>query len=116
MTPRTPKPYHLAIRWPIAYNIGMEDPISASEAAERLGISKSRVLQLLLSGQLPGTRVGNRWLVEAAAVVGFTWPRKPGWPRDKPRDKPRGKKRRKPGRKASSTPRERPWKTHSRRS
>jgi excisionase family DNA binding protein len=46
----------------------MVDPVSIPEAANTLGLSSSRVRALVVRGQLPGAKVGGRWLVERAAV------------------------------------------------
>jgi excisionase family DNA binding protein len=46
----------------------MIDPISISEAADSLELSPARVRALASRGQLPATKVGDRWLVERSAV------------------------------------------------
>ena len=42
--------------------------ISATEAAQLLGVSRMRVNQLLNDGKLDGLMVGGRWIVDAASV------------------------------------------------
>jgi excisionase family DNA binding protein len=42
--------------------------MSVTEAAAELGVSRQAVLQRLEAGSLPGTKVGNAWVVQAAAV------------------------------------------------
>ena len=37
--------------------------LSATEAAEMLGITRQRVLVLLITGKLEGVKVGNVWIV-----------------------------------------------------
>lgn len=44
-------------------------PISVQEASRRLGVSDSRVRQLLRSGDLHGRRLGNSWLVSSQDVA-----------------------------------------------
>lgn len=41
-------------------------PVSVSEAAERLGISRQRVLQLIADQRLPAQRVGRVWSINEA--------------------------------------------------
>ncbi|QIK73275.1 helix-turn-helix domain-containing protein [Propioniciclava coleopterorum] len=43
-------------------------PMSVSEAAERLGLSSSRVKQMLVAGDLPGERVGHVWVLNERDV------------------------------------------------
>lgn len=40
--------------------------ISTKEAAERLGVHRSRVLVLIKSGRLPARRVGTTWVIDEA--------------------------------------------------
>ena len=42
--------------------------LGVSEAAERLGVSRQRVLQLIDAGGLPAERVGKAWVLPAGAV------------------------------------------------
>jgi excisionase family DNA binding protein len=46
----------------------MVDPISIPEAAQVLGLSSARVRAMAVHGQLSASKVGDRWLVERAAV------------------------------------------------
>ena len=41
----------------------MGDLISTNEAAERLGISRQRVLQLIEAGRLPATKFANVYMI-----------------------------------------------------
>lgn len=50
--------------------------ISAAEAAERLGVSKRRILARIEDGSLPAERVGNQWAINPADAV----PGKPSRP------------------------------------
>lgn len=43
--------------------------LSVTEAAEKLGVSRSAVLKRLESGSLPGTKAGNTWVVPADAAL-----------------------------------------------
>ena len=45
-----------------------EQWISIADAAVRLRLSYNQVLRLVLIGELPGKRRGNRWVLEADAV------------------------------------------------
>jgi excisionase family DNA binding protein len=56
----------------------MTDPVSVPEAASILGLSPARVRALVGRGQLPGAKVGGRWLVERAAVEARKRRRGPG--------------------------------------
>lgn len=46
----------------------MVDPLSIGEAAKSLELSPARVRAMAAQGQLPASKVGDRWLVERAAV------------------------------------------------
>lgn len=46
----------------------MVDPITVPEAARVLGLSPDRVRALAVHGQLPASKIGDRWLIERAAV------------------------------------------------
>lgn len=46
----------------------MVDPVSIPEAARVLGLSAARVRNMAAHGQLHAVKIGNRWLVERAAV------------------------------------------------
>lgn len=44
------------------------DMLSVTETADRLGVSRQRVLQMIDEGKLPRTRVGRSYTLPAAAV------------------------------------------------
>lgn len=46
----------------------MANPVSIPEAASTLGLSASRIHAMVVSGRLPATKVGGRWLVERVEV------------------------------------------------
>jgi excisionase family DNA binding protein len=46
----------------------MIDPVPVPEAAQILGLSPDRVRALAVHGQLPASKIGDRWLIERAAV------------------------------------------------
>ncbi len=46
----------------------MVDPVSIPEAARALNLSVSRVQALVIHGQVPGVKVGGRWLIERGAL------------------------------------------------
>lgn len=46
----------------------MMDPISRPEAAQVLSLSSARVRAMASSGQLPATKIADRWLLERSAV------------------------------------------------
>jgi excisionase family DNA binding protein len=50
--------------------------INTKIAGEMLRLSDSRIRQLLRSGELPGRKVGRRWLVRRTAVLAYRAPRK----------------------------------------
>lgn len=59
--------------------------VSASKAAEMLGVSRGRVSQLIKSGQLKGRHMGRDTFVTIASVEErLKHPRKPGRPRVRP--------------------------------
>jgi excisionase family DNA binding protein len=43
--------------------------LSVAEAASRLGVNPSRVRALVAAGRLEATKIGGRWLVDAASVA-----------------------------------------------
>jgi excisionase family DNA binding protein len=60
--------------------------IGTREAAERLGVSRARVQQLIRCRALPAVMVGRDYLLDAAVVR--SWRRRPpGRPRKKTLDK-----------------------------
>ena len=75
----------------IGYNAGMvkragveeASHLSASQFAEREGVSRVRVLQLLAERRIPGARkIGHHWIIPASAAIVR---RAPGRPRKQPR-------------------------------
>jgi len=58
--------------------------LSTSEAAERLGVSSSRVRRLVADGRLPAVRVGKTWVIREGDLR-FVADRRPGWPKGRPR-------------------------------
>jgi excisionase family DNA binding protein len=46
-----------------------EDLVGTTEAARMLGVSRQRVSQLLLSGQLEGRRIGYGWMIPRASIL-----------------------------------------------
>lgn len=53
----------------------MLDPITTPQAAAIIGVSRPRVHQLIVRGELPAVKIGRSWLVERAAAESFV--RKP---------------------------------------
>jgi excisionase family DNA binding protein len=47
------------------------DMITTEIASQMLRLSDSRIRQLLRSGELPGRKVGRRWLVKRSAVAAY---------------------------------------------
>lgn len=45
--------------------------LSARQAAEKLGVGLRRVQQFVLTGVLPATPVGGRWVIREADLVAF---------------------------------------------
>lgn len=61
-----------------------DELLTTLEAAERIGVSRARVLQLIAEGQLPARRLGSQWVVRAQDVDAFE--RQPvGYPKGRPR-------------------------------
>jgi excisionase family DNA binding protein len=54
--------------------------LTTSQAAERLGVSVSRVQQFIKAGRLPAEKVGRDYLIQAADLAKVK-NRKPGRPR-----------------------------------
>ena len=53
--------------------------LSTSQFAEREGVSRVRVLQLLAAGRIPGARkIGHHWIVPASAAIVRRAPGRPG--------------------------------------
>jgi hypothetical protein len=62
---------------------GAVSHLSASQFAEREGVSRVRVLQLLAGRRIPGARkIGHHWIIPVAAMIVR---RAPGRPRKQPR-------------------------------
>lgn len=53
--------------------------LSVTEASNRLGVTGSRVRQLITAGDLPATRVGRAWVLDDADVERYS-PRRQGRP------------------------------------
>ncbi|MGI5950873.1 MAG: excisionase family DNA-binding protein [Brooklawnia sp.] len=53
-------------------------PLSVTEAAERLGLSRQRIGQLIHSGQLNAERVGRVWVIPEQAIADFRHTRRAG--------------------------------------
>jgi excisionase family DNA binding protein len=45
-----------------------EEHLTTRQAAERLRVSKNRVIGLVRRGKLPGRKIGSKWLIPVAAV------------------------------------------------
>ncbi|WP_179500775.1 helix-turn-helix domain-containing protein [Nocardioides daedukensis] len=55
--------------------------IAVKEAAQRLGVSESRIRQLLVAGDLHGRRMGRAWLIDSDDVARLQGQqRRPGRP------------------------------------
>ena len=64
-------------------NVEQAPHVSVTQFAEREGVSRIRVLQLLAERRVPGARkVGHQWIIPAAAAIAR---RAPGRPRRQPR-------------------------------
>jgi excisionase family DNA binding protein len=63
---------------------GMPEYITTTEAGERLGISRDRVLKLIKAERLPATKVGRDWLIDPADLEKVAI-REVGYPKGKPR-------------------------------
>jgi len=71
--------------------------ISVSEAAERLGVTRQRILQLVDQGRIEGAhKVGTQWVIPDGATIAPAAPRPPRPPRPPRtlgvRPDPRGKR------------------------
>lgn len=49
-----------------------QDMVKAREAAEKLGVHPRTVKRAIASGQIPGTRIGTLYLVNAAWLANVT--------------------------------------------
>ena len=54
--------------------------ITATDAANRLGVTRGRVIQLINAGRLPAEKVGMQYLIKPADLAKVK-DRKPGRPR-----------------------------------
>jgi len=58
--------------------------LTTQQAADRLGVSRRRLLSLIKTGRLIAQRFGNAWMIAQADID--TFHRKPqGWPKGTPR-------------------------------
>jgi excisionase family DNA binding protein len=56
--------------------------LTTEQVAQRLGVHRTRVHQLIMAGRLPAQRFGRVWQVDEAAVERFArQDRQPGRPR-----------------------------------
>ena len=46
--------------------------VTPKEAAEFLGVSEPTMSRLLISGAVPGTKIGKRWFIPKAYLDGLT--------------------------------------------
>ena len=54
--------------------------ISVTEAAEKLGVTRGRIRQLISDGRLKATKVGHYWAIDTQDLAALQR-RKPGRPR-----------------------------------
>lgn len=64
----------------------MKEFLTINEAAERLGLHRSRVGVLIREGRIQARKVGPMWLIPESEVAGFV-PRPEGKPGHKPKTK-----------------------------
>lgn len=62
--------------------------ISVTEAAKRLGVSRSRVHALIRTGRLPATLISNLWVIDAKDLK-LVEDRPQGWPKGRKRGRPK---------------------------
>lgn len=62
----------------------MSTLLTATQAAERLGVGPRRVLTLIHAGRLPASRFGHIWMVKAEDLA-LVAERPKGWPKGRPR-------------------------------
>ena len=63
--------------------------LSTAQVAERLGISRTRVLVLIYQGRLPALKVGRDWMILSKDLEEFAkQPRLEGWRRGRARKPP----------------------------
>ncbi len=58
----------------------IEGYLTTTQAGERLGIKRARVIALITSGRLPAKKIGNTWLIREKDLD-LVKNRKPGRPR-----------------------------------
>ena len=58
----------------------MKDFLTTSEAAQILGVNRSRVLQFILNGRLPAQKFGWQWMIKRQDLEKLK-NRKPGRPK-----------------------------------
>lgn len=61
--------------------------ISTTQAAERLGLSRQRVLQIIDLKWLPAQKVGRNYVIDAADLRFVTYRPSSGWTKGKKRPK-----------------------------
>lgn len=74
-----------------------DDFLSTSQVADKLGVTRQRALELIVSGRLPAQKVGNSYIVRASDVDSLEL-LKPGRP-PKPKDEKASKVNKKGGKK-----------------
>lgn len=61
-----------------------QDLISVTEAADRLGVTRGRVAQLISEGRLPASKVGHVFVIQAQDLE-LVKDRRPGRPPNPPK-------------------------------
>lgn len=83
-----PKPYHVNNRYashdlffPIACGRinRMAHPLTTQEAADKLGVTRTRILQFIRENRLPAEKHGRDWMIQVADLAKVR-DRKPGRP------------------------------------
>jgi len=60
--------------------------LTVPQAAERLNLSRGRILVIIRSGRLKAQRIGPMWVIEEADLVDYRGRRRgPGYPKGRPR-------------------------------
>lgn len=78
------KPEHGGVRVVVSVDASLDDvdKVSASQAAELLGVSRSRITAMLSSGLLDGWKEGrNTWVTKSSVEAAIASPRSAGRPR-----------------------------------
>lgn len=70
----------------------VEKIMDTAAAADALGVSRRRVVQLVNEGRLPAQRIGRDYAIAAAALA-LVKDRKPGRPPAKPKPAPKRKRK-----------------------